>query len=103
MVGAYGSVHIHKKFLPELSIASVELDLENKQNIENNLDDLPKIIPILSKWFIEHTIGAKELAILYCEESKGEILKNRIEGIKENKTTGIECIGACELEVKENE
>jgi len=50
VVGAYGSIHIHKKFLPKLLIASIEPDLENRQNIENNLDDLPKVIPILSKW-----------------------------------------------------
>ncbi len=76
LVGAYGSAHIHKKFLPELSIASVEPDLENRQNIENNLDDLPKIIPILSKWFIEHTIGAKELAILNLRNSYEARLKD---------------------------
>lgn len=76
MVGAYGSVHIHKNFLPELLIASVEPDLENTQNIKNNLDDLPKIIMILSKWSIEHTIGAKELAILNLRNSYEARLKD---------------------------
>lgn len=64
LVGVCGSVHIDKKFISELLIASVKPDLENRQIIENNLDDLPKIIPILFKWLIEHTVGAKELAIL---------------------------------------
>ncbi len=76
LVGAYGSVHINKKFLPELVIASVEPDLKNTQNIENNLDDLPKIIIILSKWFIEHTIGAKELAFLNLRNSYEARLKD---------------------------
>jgi len=76
LVGAYGSVHILKNFLPKLLIASIKPDLENRQSIEDNLDDLSKIIPILSTWFIEHTIIAKELAILNLRKGREARLKN---------------------------
>ena len=76
MVGVYGSVLVQKKFLTQLVIASVEPDLENRQEIENNLNNLPNVIPIISKWLFEHTTGAKELTILNLRKAYNAFLKN---------------------------
>ncbi len=76
LVGVYGSVRVQKKFLTRLVNASVEPDLENRQEIENNLNNLPNVIPILSKWLFEHTTGAMELAILNLRKGYNAFLKN---------------------------
>lgn len=70
LVGAYGSVSVKNEDLPELIKASIEPDLENRKNIEENLQNVPKVLPILFEWLVEHTIGAKEKAIINLRKSK---------------------------------
>lgn len=76
LVGAYGSISMNNKDLSELIKASIEPDLENRKNIEKNLQKIPKVIPILFEWLVEHTIGAKEKAILNLRKAKNAYLKD---------------------------
>ena len=75
LVGVYGSVRVQKKLLPELLNASVEPDLENRQKIEGSLEIIYKVIPTLSKWYYEHTIGAKETAISNLKNAHYALIK----------------------------
>ena len=75
LVGAYGSVPMNIKDLSELMKASIEPDLENRKNIEKNLQKIPKVVPILFEWLVEHTIGGKENAILNLRTARNAYLK----------------------------
>jgi len=76
LVGAYGSLSMNNEALSELIKASIEPDLEIRKNIEKNLQNIPKVVPILFEWLIEHTIGAKEKAILNLKKAKNTHLKD---------------------------
>ena len=76
LVGTYGSVPVNDEDLFELIKTSIEPDLENRKNIEKNLQNIPKVVPILFEWLVEHTIGAKENAILNLRKAKNAYLKD---------------------------
>ncbi len=76
LVGAYGSVPMNNEDLFELIKASIEPDLEKRKNIEKNLQNIPKVVPILFETLVEHTIGAKENAILNLRKAKNAYLKD---------------------------
>ena len=82
MAGVYGSVRVQKKLLPELINASVEPDLEYRQKIEDNLGNIFKLIPTVFKWFYEHTIGAKDEAILNLKNAHYALIKGDQEWIR---------------------
>jgi hypothetical protein len=64
-----GRYHFPKNVLSLLLKASIEPDQEYRQTIERNLDDPLKVLPILSKWLSEHTIGARKLALLNLKKA----------------------------------
>jgi len=76
LVGAYGSFPMNNEELSELIKTSIEPDLEMRMNIEKNLRDISKIIPLLFEWLVEHTIGAKEQAFLNLRKAKNAYLED---------------------------
>lgn len=65
-----------KRDLMKLLNASIEPDLENRRQIEENLDSPLKILPILSNWLTEHTSGARKLALENLEKAYYARLRN---------------------------
>lgn len=76
LVGAHGTVSMNNEDLSELVKASIEPDVENRKNIEKKLQDIPKVVPILFEWLVEHTVGAKKNAILNLRKAKNTYIKN---------------------------
>lgn len=76
LIGAYGSFPMSNEDLSELIKASIEPDMEKRMNIEKNIQDFSKIVPIIFEWLVKHTIGAKENAILNLRKAKNAHVKN---------------------------
>ncbi len=76
LVGAYGSVPMNNEDLSELIKESIEPDQEKRKNIEKNLQNIPKVVSILFEWLVEHTVGAKETAIINLRKAKNIHLKD---------------------------
>lgn len=76
LVGVYGSIPMKKQDIIDLIEASIEPDRENRKKIENNLQNIPNVIPILFDWLVEHTVGAKKGATLNLRKAKSTHLKD---------------------------